>query len=85
MVEGELVLAPILDPFGAGGVGAGPLAASLQFREIDHAHRMAARVARGIGIYADETKRAGLDARLFEKLAPASRLDRLADLGETPG
>ena len=86
MIEGELDASPILDPFGSGGVGAGPWRDSAgQYRHIGDAHGMAARVARRVGIDSDETEHINLDARLLERLPPAGILDPLANLDEASG
>ncbi len=46
---------------------------------------MSARVALGVGVDADQSEAAGLDAGLLHKLAAAGVLDRLAHVDEAAG
>src|SRR5581483_9680523 len=82
--EGKRKRPPIGDPFGRRRIrarlGNSPIP---QHAEISDAHRVAPRIARGIRINANETKAGYPDPRLLIHLAPARRLDRLADLHES--
>src|ERR1700680_2989395 len=86
MIEGKPELPPILDPFG--GLGIGPGARGERPRQqgkVSDADGVPARVAARVRIDPHETQLADFDAGLLEHLAPAGRLDRLAEIDESAG
>src|ERR1700716_2103881 len=77
VIEGELLAAPVRDPFRRRGVVSGRRLGAVDAREIGNRAGVAAGVALGIGVDADQLEVAYIDAGFFLELAAAGGLHRL--------
>src|SRR5262245_53833309 len=82
MIERQVQLRPTLHPFGARGVVARLRSATRKAGQEGHGARVAARIAKGIGVDANELEPTCLDCGLFHQLAPACLLHGLPDVHE---
>src|SRR5262245_24873825 len=85
VIEGKRQSRPVCDPLGRRCVIAGPGPGALNARQERNGAGMAARVALGVGVDADQAQPSGADALFLLELAPARRFDGLADLDKSPG